>query len=149
MIIDKIKNWRIYFDRNSRFANGFEFLETTDLLYLPEGRHDIDGDNLFALVSNYTTKPPEEKDPESHRVYADIQYIVSGEEKIGYAVLDNQPVCKEYIEEKDIMFYKDYSCFINLFCGMFAVFFPQDIHMPGITINEPVEVKKIVIKVRL
>ncbi len=149
MIIDKLKNWRIYFDRNNSFAKGFEFLESTDLLNLPEGRHDIDGDNLFALVSNYNTKPPAEKDPESHRIYADIQYIVKGEEKIGYAVLDDQKVYKQYIEEKDIMFYKDYSCFINMYSGMFAVFYPQDIHMPGIMISEPVDVKKIVIKVRL
>lgn len=149
MIIDKLENQKIYFQSSGRFEKGFSFLCNTDLVNLTEGRHDIEGDDLFALVSTYNTKLPEEKDPESHKIYADIQYIVSGEEKIGYALYENQPVFKEYIEEKDIMFYKDYSGFINLYSGMFAVFYPQDIHMPGIMISEPVEVKKIIIKVRL
>ncbi len=149
MIIDKLENQKIYFQSSGRFEKGFSFLSNTDLANLTDGRHDIEGDNVFALVSTYTTKFPEEKDPESHIIYADIQYIVSGEEKIGYALYDNQPVFKEYIKEKDIMFYKNYSCFINMYSGMFAVFYPQDIHMPGIMISEPVKVKKIVIKVRL
>lgn len=149
MIIDKLENRNLYFHLGERFEKGFKFLVNNDLISLLEGKHEIDGDNVFALVSNYVTKSPEEKDPESHRIYADIQYIVKGCEKIGYAVYDSQKVFKEYNEEKDIMFYNDFSFYLNLFTGMFTVFFPDDIHMPGITMDEPVEVKKIVIKVRL
>ncbi len=149
MIIDKLENSSLYFPLGERFEKGFKFLIDDDLSSLPEGKHEIDGDNVFALVSNYVTRSQEEKQPESHKIYADIQYMVTGAENIGYAAYKSQEVYKEYDEDKDFMLYNDISFLLKLEKGMFTVFFPDDIHMPGITMDEPVEVKKIVIKVRL
>jgi YhcH/YjgK/YiaL family protein len=60
-----------------------------------------------------------------------------------------QKIFKEYDEEKDYMLYEEVSFFLKLNAGMLAIFFPHDIHMPGIMDKEPEPVKKVVIKVRI
>ena len=84
---------------------GFRFLLETDLNELAEGRYDIKGDEVFVQLSSYETKTPADKLPESHRKYADIQFIISGNENIGYAHLENQKIKIDYNETKDIIFY--------------------------------------------
>ena len=54
---------------------GLLFLKNTDVVNLSLGRHDIDGDHIFALVSEYEVEPKENRRPESHEKYIDIQYV--------------------------------------------------------------------------
>ncbi|NOS84135.1 MAG: YhcH/YjgK/YiaL family protein, partial [Ignavibacteria bacterium] len=68
---------------------------------------------------------------------------------IGYSFFSGQSVFKEYDTEKDYLLYNYVSGSIILDEGMFAVFFPDDIHQPGLMIDEPMKVKKAVVKVRL
>ncbi len=149
MILDKLENCSKYFSLGKRFETGFKYLLETDLTKITDGKYDIEGDDVFVLVSSYETKRPTEKLPEAHRKYADIQFIVSGNENIGYAHLENQNIKIEYNEEKDIIFYDEVSFYIKLPKGKFAVFLPDDIHMPGILDGEVMQVKKAVVKVRL
>jgi YhcH/YjgK/YiaL family protein len=147
LIADKLENAGKYEFQNRRIHDAFDFLNKTDLKNLEAGRHKIDGDNLFALVNTENTKESTGRYPEAHKKYIDVQYIVSGEEYIGYSPLKNQKIQKEYNPEKDIMFFCDEPSFIKFEEGMFAVFFPDDLHMPGIKIENSTTVKKIVIKV--
>lgn len=149
MILDKIKNFSEYFQNDSPFIKGYKFITEQEPGNLPDGKYEIDGENIFALVNTYTTKNASEKMPEAHRKYADIQYIVYGKENIGYAHLNGQKITKPYSEEKDIIFYDEVSFYFTLAAGSFAVFFPGDLHMPGIICGEPEEVKKVVVKVKL
>jgi YhcH/YjgK/YiaL family protein len=149
MILDKIENSSKYFPLEAGFEKGFKYLTETDMANLTDGRYDIDGDNVFVLISSYDTKNPAEKLPEAHRKYADIQYMISGCEKIGYANLEAQKITKEYNEEKDIIFYDEISFYIKMDEGKFALFLPDDIHMPGIVDGEVKKVKKAVVKVKL
>ena len=149
MILDKIENSSKYFSLGKRFEMGFRYLLDTNLSELAEGRYDIKGDEVFVLLSSYETKTPAEKLPESHRKYADIQFIVSGNENIGYAHLENQKIKIDYNETKDIIFYDEVSFYFKLPQGKFAVFLPDDIHMPGIIDGEVGMIKKAVVKVRL
>lgn len=129
---------------------GLQYLKTTDLVNLPLGRHEIDGDNMFALVSEYETEPMENKLPEAHGKYIDIQCISLGEEVIGCSFLtDRCQIERDELREKDIIFYKQVEQETNILLtpGRYAILFPQDVHRPGCTNKTAHQVKKIVIKI--
>ena len=135
---------------NPHFNRAIDFALTTDLTSLSTGRHDIDGDNAFAIVNEYTTKPVDECDPESHRDYADIQIMITGSEKFGYTPLDGQQPSMAYNEEKDVALYtipEEELSYIRLSPGQFIIFFPTDIHQPEVCNTQPELVKKLVLKI--
>jgi biofilm protein TabA len=129
-----------------RFAQAFHFLQTTDLENAAPGRVDIDGDLIFALIQEYNTKPLEQGFWEAHRKYIDIQYVVSGEEHMGYANLA-QLTAGDYDESKDFLPLHGQGSFIRLPAGMFTLFMPEDAHMPGMAVDQPQPVKKVVVKI--
>jgi YhcH/YjgK/YiaL family protein len=129
-----------------RLAKGFDFLQTADLLNAAPGRVDIDGDSVFALVQEYNTKPLEQGFWEAHRKYIDIQYVVSGEEHMGYANLA-QLNAGDYDAAKDFLPLHGDGSFLRLPAGMFTLFLPEDAHMPGMAVDQPQPVKKVVVKV--
>jgi YhcH/YjgK/YiaL family protein len=148
MIVDKISNYKLYSKINEKFETAFKYITETDLFNLPDGKYEIDGENLFALVQEYNTKNESDLKPESHFHYIDIQYMISGSENIGIAVLENQkPVIVD--AENDYAFYECATHLLLLKQGMFAVFFPDDLHMPGIKIKQSEKVKKLVLKLRI
>jgi len=148
MIIDKIENAHLYKNISERVNKSFEYIRITDLKNLPAGRYPIDGENIFALVSEYKTKSEQEGKLEAHKKYIDVQHVISGEELMGYAPLGGQKVLDPYKEENDIVFYTGDKSFTKVSEGMFAIFFPEDVHMPGIASGKSSSVKKLVIKVR-
>jgi YhcH/YjgK/YiaL family protein len=142
MILDKLENAALYEGISENLKKGFDFLKNTDLLAAEIGRHEIDGTNAFALVSEYDSKKPEDCKLEAHQVYADIQFIVLGREAIGFAALGNQTVTAEYNPDKDIVFFSGETTPLIMEAGVFAVFFPQDTHRPCMQIDGPEKVKK-------
>ena len=84
MIIDALANMELYQDFNEKIYKGLTFLKETDVAALPAGRYDIDGDNIYAFVQEYETKPLDQCRWEAHYKYTDIQYVVQGGEKMGY-----------------------------------------------------------------
>ena len=149
MILDQLKNAKLYFSIGERIAKALQYLKTTDFLNLEPGRYDIDGDNIYALVSVYNTKPLSSAKWEAHKKYIDIQYIESGKEKMGVTSTDKVIPLEEYSEYNDCRIYKGDGNYIMVDEGSFAVFFPTDVHMPGVSINIPKEVKKVVVKVKV
>lgn len=129
-------------------GKGLDFLAKTDLAKLPLGRVEIDGDRLFALVQEYETAERAAKKPESHAKYSDIQVVVSGEEVVGYAPLAGQTPTENLFADKDVAFYATPADETDLVLtsGAFAVFFPSDIHRPGVTRKTATKVRKIVVK---
>lgn len=154
MILDQLINARLY-RLGDRFERGFEYLSATNLPQTPDGKYPIAGDDLFAIVQAYTTKPADQGRWESHRRYADIQYLIRGQERIGVRVVPPQtaardmPIATPYDDDKDIAFHTGAGDLFTLTAGQFAVFFPHDIHMPSLALDAPAEVRKVVIKVRL
>lgn len=149
MILDKLANAAMYSCISENLEKGFQYLENTNLSTLETGRYEIDGQDVFALVSEYDSKDPQECRLEAHQTFADIQYIVSGREAIGYAILNNQDIMDPYTPEKDIVFFTGETTPLILEAGMFAVFFPQDVHRPCMQIDGPEKVKKVVVKVKM
>ena len=148
MIIDKIANARLYKGLSKRIEKAFEYIKATDLKNIKPGKYEIDGENIFALISEYKTKSEQEGKLEAHRKYIDVQYVISGEEQMGYVPLNGQQILEPYKEENDIVFFTGDKSFTKVTTGMFAIFFSEDVHMPGIMIKESLPVKKLVIKVR-
>jgi len=149
MILDKLENLSLHTYISVNLKKGFKFLTNNDLSNMKVGRYDIEGDDVFALVSEYSSKEPQDCLLEAHHIYTDIQYIVSGRESIGYAILKNQAILTTYNPDKDIIFYSGETTPLILIAGMFAIFFPQDLHRPCMQIDGPEIVKKVVIKVKL
>lgn len=152
MIIDNIKNAKLYYNLEARIKKALDYIQQTDLKNLQPGKYEIDGDNIFALISEYETKPESEGKLEAHKKYNDVQYVIEGEELMGYSPLGNQQVLEPYKEENDIIFYRGenhLSGFCRITAGMFAIFFPEDVHMPGICAEKKCPVKKLVIKVKV
>jgi YhcH/YjgK/YiaL family protein len=148
MVIDKIENYRLYSTLTKRLAKGFEFIAETDLVAIGAGKHEIVNDDIFAIVQEYDTK--EEKDCvlEGHHKYIDIQYVIQGVELMGFTPLTNQVAVEENLE-KDYTFYNGETSMLRVEEGMFTLFFPEDLHRPGVKAGEISKVKKVVVKVKI
>lgn len=149
MIIDKLENAYLYCGLNKNIAKAFEFLTNTDLSKLENGRYEIEGNKIFAIVQDYETKSRETALWEAHHNYTDVQYIVTGRELMGYTSLNNLKPKVEYDKTKDIEFLEGNGNFFEVKEGYFVVFMPHDAHMPSISVNQAEFVKKIVVKVEL
>lgn len=118
---------------------------------LPVGRYEIDGDDIFFMVSEYETKAPSELKAETHSEYIDIQFLAQGEERIGWAMKE-EGYTYEYLDEKgnDAIFYASVpnESFVLLKADCYAVLTENDIHRPCCKVGEGAPVKKIVAKVR-
>ena len=133
-----------------RFEAGLRWLRAFDPAIV-DGRHAIDGDHVFAIVSSYHTGPATEKRFETHRIYVDLQYVASGAERILHAPADGMTVETPYDEANDIAFYAEPRASSSLLmrAGDLAVFHPADAHKPGCMAGGRDEVRKVVVKVRL
>ncbi len=150
MILDQLSRCDLYRRIHPHLGLGFDFLLKNDLERLPTGRREIDGERVFAIVDEYTTRPAELCRLESHRKYWDIQYLVRGAERIGYCPLERVGTTLEsYDASRDIAFYAGTGTPLLLTGGMFAVFGPRDAHAPQIAAGEPAPVRKIVVKVAI
>ncbi len=146
MILDSLENYQLYSAINESIAKGFAFLRNTDLDAIPSGKHNIEGDTIFALVQEYQTKPLAECKLESHKKYIDIQYVIRGEEFMGVTTQNKQTIV-EVNAEKDYTFYEGSTSLVRVSKGMFTIFFPDDLHQPCVQTESVSEVKKVVIKV--
>lgn len=132
---------------NKSFEKGFEFIFNFIKNPLKKGKYEIDGENVFALVQEY--QPKKEGSFESHKNYIDIQYIFSGSEIIEWCNISDAKAEKDLTPEKDVILYydcKDKSSILLKQNG-FAIFFPSDLHKPGLIANDN-NVIKIVIKIK-
>lgn len=151
MIIDRIENARLYASLHTRFSKAFAVLADPALAHKPDGRHDIDGDDLYYIVQHYTTKPMEQGRLESHRKYIDIQALITGRELLGYSPIHGLEVAEPYDESRDITFYRlsDLAACVTLERGIFCLLYPHDAHLPSCQLAVPANVHKVVFKIRV
>ncbi len=130
-----------------------DWLKTTDIKKLELGRHDIDGDNIFALVQDVTTKKMADTRPEAHKKYLDVQFVVDGQEKMGSVPDYGIEKVVEAHDDKDLYFYASEisdEAFVLATSGSYVIFFPEDIHRPCCAVNdESSRVLKVVVKVAM
>ncbi|PKG74415.1 YhcH/YjgK/YiaL family protein [Shewanella sp. Choline-02u-19] len=153
MIVDTLANRALYSHISPRIAKALAHLSETNFSLLEVGTYELEGKDLFVIVNDYQTKSREVEPFEVHQQYIDVQYVVSGEEEFGYLPLADQTPSKPYFAkhdyaEFDYLSNKEAAAFIPFKAGMFALFFPEDMHMPG-TSATPKQVRKVVIKVKI
>jgi biofilm protein TabA len=145
MIYDKLALFSRYAGLGKKLSTALSYLATQDFTATRPGRIDIQGDDLYALVQEYTTRPVGQGVWEAHRCYIDVQNMVSGQERIFFAPVETMQL-GTYVEEKDFLSMTGDGSPLDLFAGFFVVFFPEDAHMPGLQVGTPEFVRKIVIK---
>lgn len=150
MIYDKIDNLEIYAGISEDIRLGLEWLRDVNP-DIEKGVYEI-SPRVKAIVSEYTTKEVNENGYEAHRDYIDIQYLLKGCEKICCLPLEYLKETKAYKAEIDAAFYEEENVKpqeMVIGNGYFAIFYPQDGHMPCLRLDTPDEVKKVVLKILL
>lgn len=150
MIIDTLKNAVKYSCVHPLFAKAFDYIKSTELSTIEDGKYEIDGDHLRAIVATKKGMTAAESAAkfECHDKHIDIQVCISGVEQLGWKPRESCFQQRgEYNAEKDVVFYNDApDMHFELRGGQFAIFYPEDVHAP--MIGEGM-IKKMVIKVRL
>lgn len=153
MILDRLENADMYRALSGELVLAFDYLRKTDFRAAAEGRQEIDGDRVYAIVLRYRPKPLAEAMWEAHRRYIDVQYVAEGSERMGCTNLRGDlPVRQAYDAKKDLVFYDAAGDLFQVRAGGFAVFAPHDVHAPGLAIDSPEtasEVCKVVVKCRV
>lgn len=126
-----------------------DFLRRDDLAQLECKRHDI-ADGIYAMIRTVETQEREQKLPEVHEEYIDIHFVVSGREKCYYYPHVGTNTVEAPMKD-DVAFYMNREDFHESVCvlqpGDFAVFFPDDVHVPACAVEGPETVKKVIMKV--
>lgn len=151
MIFDNIKYSEKYYACHPSFEAAFDFINKAIAEELPAGRYELNGIDLFAFVQEYSTKRPEEGMFEAHVNYIDIQCLVSGVEVMESVDISVAEEKIPYDAVKDISFWNDSSKALKAIfnAGDFAVFYPNDLHKPGMCLDAAAPAKKIVVKVKV
>ena len=148
MVVDTLKNASRYAGLGERIVTALKYLAENDCTRLAVGKIPIQGEQVFALVQDNTTKPREHGGWEAHRKYIDVQFVAAGVEEMGYANIDTLTVKKPYDETADYALFEGQGSFVKVPAGSFTIFFPQDGHIPGSAIDDqPAAVRKVVVKV--
>lgn len=146
--IDVQEFYNQYQANKEYWDKAFAFLKEHDLKKLAAGKYPIDGDLVFATVTEDPTKDFDKTNWESHRKYIDLQYVIQGEENIAVCDISNAIVTNEYSEKKDATNYNAEGKRYSATPRTFFIFFNNDVHRPGITPGGNKTDKKLVIKIR-
>lgn len=150
MIYDLKENLQQYKGISKNLDCAIRYLLDTDFTDMNTGKYSVQGDDVFALVQAPDTRDRAAALWESHQNYIDIQYLLCGEEKIGFQNTGLLTVSQPYDAQKDIAFYQDngQGFFVNLVPNTFVICFPADAHMPLVCAPQPQQIKKVVVKVK-
>lgn len=149
MVVDTIGNAARYGSLGARIKRALELLATAELRGKAPGRYEVEGSDLYYIVQSYTTKLLAEGSWESHRSYIDLQYVLEGTERMGWSPVALLRVTQPYDPGKDAAFYAGGGDFILAGAGTFFLLWPEDAHMPGMAVDAPSPVRKVVVKVRI
>ncbi|MGD9649076.1 MAG: YhcH/YjgK/YiaL family protein, partial [Pirellulales bacterium] len=140
MILDVLARQQLYCTWMPGLEPAFRFLQQRAKSALADGRHEIDGERMFALAAHYETRAFDSALPEAHRRYVDLQYLISGRETIFWTPLEEAAsVVQPFDAQRDIVFFARNSLArpFELSAGQFAIFFPEDVHEPNCHCGPP------------
>lgn len=131
---------------NPGLARAFAFLERPDAADLPEGRHEVDGERVFAVVARGAGRDRAGALLEVHDRYIDVQCILKGVDRMGWKPRrDCVRPEGAFDPGRDVGFFADApDAWLDTRAGQFAILFPHDAHMPMISVGP---IHKIIFKV--
>jgi biofilm protein TabA len=132
MVLSPLSQAGRYVALHPGFAAAFSFLQRKELDQLPDGRHEIDGQRLYAMVMRKEGNGRANAKLEVHRRYIDIQYCVAKGDQIGWrSAATCSKATQPFDEEKDYQLFTDQpETWVATAPGTFAIFFPEDAHAP-------------------
>lgn len=147
MILDTMENAAKYAGLKVGCSEAFGFLDQPGLQELPDGKYEIAGERVYAIIERTAGRRVSDGRLEGHRKYLDIQFVVSGEESMGWRPRTGLATAVEYDAERDLEFFDgEPESIVRVPPGSFAVFLPTDAHLPLIG-DGPIH--KVVVKVAL
>ena len=148
MILDDLARLDLVAGLSGAFADAAEFLARPGLAGLPDGRHEVGHRGVVATVSRLPARHAREGRREAHRRHADIQGLLGGRESIGWAPLDAAATADSaHDPAADVQFFTGApQLWLHLRPGQFALFLPDDLHLP--LVGEDL-IHKVVVKVPL
>jgi YhcH/YjgK/YiaL family protein len=154
MIVSKLDDALLGAACMERLAKALDWVAQTDMAALEPGRHDIEGDEIYANVMEVTTCAPAEKQFEAHHAYLDVHYVIEGEELIGTAPVGECPEVQAYAQADDFALYGDPAdaarvTWTLLRPGELCVTPPADAHKPACAVGAPARLKKACVKVHV
>ena len=146
--VDYLEFAKQYNANKQGWDKALAFLNDPKLDTLKPGKYVIDGENVYAMITEAPSKEFEQSAWESHRKYIDLHYLIRGQEKIGVAPVTSATVTKPYDETRDAANYSAEGKYYIAAPGEFFLFFPSDAHRPNIKVEGYDTVKKLVIKIK-
>jgi YhcH/YjgK/YiaL family protein len=138
-----------YHANKAMWDKAFAYLSNPHLDTIAPGKYAIDGDNVFAIVTDGPTKELDKAGWESHRKYVDVQYVIRGKEMISVSPIDKATLTKPYDAAKDAANYTAQGEDYIATPGTFLLLFPADVHRPSVKVDGYDAVKKIVVKIKV
>ena len=114
------------------------------------GDYPLGKPNWYANVNGYETLPETECCWENYMHTIDIQFLISGSERIRWASVDLLGPPQRYLKQKDRQEFDHLtglSSLITLRAGSFAMFMPGEAHCPKISLGESNVLRKAVVKI--
>ena len=146
MIVGNIHHLQSWLPEELREA--IEYIKSHVSDETAKGKHAIDGDHLFYLISEDTTEPGELRRAEYHARYLDIQIVLKGQEGMTFSTQPAGAPETDWLADKDIAFIAqgidEKTVILNE--GDFVVFYPGEVHKPLCAVGAPAQVRKAVVK---
>lgn len=147
--VNAVDFYEQYAKNRGQWDAAFRWLENTDLLTIPAGKHPIEGTTLVVSVEDSQNGPLEKRGTESHRQKIDFQYAVKGTERFG--IIDHETSTPNCEYKPDVIHY-DYDAskarFYDSTPDKFFLFFPEDWHIAKINNDtDDQNIRVIVIKI--
>lgn len=132
MIIINLKDSATIEALHPAFKPLFDYLKSHNLLDMPLGRKELDGERLFINNDNPTLLAAEEQRMEVHRRYIDVHIPLDHDEILGWKSTHLcHDLSSDYEDDKDRMFYNDRpSTYVTLHPGEVCICYPEDAHAP-------------------
>lgn len=149
MVFGNIKDLKDYTCPEEGIRKAFDYAASHNLLAYEKGRHNIDGDELYVNIVEYTTTIPEERFWEAHREYLDLHLMLCGPEQIDVNFIDNLDQ-KEYVPADDFLpLFGKPNSHVVLNAGDFLLCYPTDAHRTAVAVNGPANIKKAIFKIKI
>lgn len=149
MIYDHLSNIERYRSLSSAIYNALKML-AHEADKLTPGKHELSG-NDFVNITDYDTLHVNTVGYEAHKRYIDIQYCLTGEELVAVRRLETLKVTTPYNEERDVMLCEDDGLWrteVKIGNGYFLILHSNDAHMPQLCIDEPMTLRKVIVKIQ-
>lgn len=147
MIIDSIQNASRYAALHPDFADAVALLQTLNFSQLPDGQYPCDNPNVRLFIGSEPMRTRQQARPEAHLNHIDIQVPISGVETYGWTDRGRLKNGLGYNPQKDIEFFDcEAETWLDIEPGEFALFFPNDGHVP--LVGDAPLIRKAVFKIR-